>query len=172
MPRLMKKGLHKTGLLLGCLLVASLVSAQANPPKALPLAQDPREIIKFLTKIVSWHRQLASEQQIAQASDSTAVQENRRVADQVVQLAFEYGRSQAVLQAKQPLTPATPVPQADGDTEYQALAQAAQQADKDVTDTEAELQSVLAKLASASAPDKDILRSQAGELQGELGLLR
>jgi small-conductance mechanosensitive channel len=168
----MKPGVHKTVLLMLGLLAAVLALAQANPPKAPPVAQDPQQIIKFLTQIVSWHRQLAGEQQIAGASDSTAVQENRRIADHVVQLAFEYARSQAQLQAKQPATAPNPEPQADSDSEYQGLAQAAQQADKEVTDTEAELQSVLGKLANAPAQKKNILQSQAGELQGELGLMR
>jgi small-conductance mechanosensitive channel len=170
----MKTGVHKTSLLMLGLLAAALALAQANPPKAPPVAQDPQQVIKFLTGIVSWHRQLAGEQQIAEASDSTAVQENRRIADQVVQLAFEYARSQALLQAKHPATAATSTaePQPENDSEYQGLVQAAQQADKEVTDTEAELQSVLGKLPNAPPQKKTILQSQAGELQGELGLMR
>jgi small-conductance mechanosensitive channel len=154
--------------------VLALAQAQINPSKAPPIAQDPQQIIKFLTGIVSWHRQLAGEQQIAEASDSTAVQENRRIADQVVQLAFEYARSQALLQAKHPATATTSTaePQPENDSEYQGLVQAAQQADKEVTDTEAELQSVQGKLANAPPQKKNILQSQAGELQGELGLMR
>jgi small-conductance mechanosensitive channel len=170
----MKTGMRKTVLLMLGLLAAVLGLAQANPPKASPVAQDPQQIIKFLTQIVSWHRQLAGEQQIAEASDSTAVQENRRIADQVVQLAFEYARSQALLQPKHPATAATSTaePQPENDSEYQGLVQAAQQADKEVTDTEAELQSVQGKLANAPPQKKNILQSQAGELQGELGLMR
>src|SRR5450755_111566 len=125
----MKMGLHRTALLLGGLLAGVLALAQTNLPKSTPLAQDPDQIIKFLARIVSWHRQLATEQQIAQAADLTLMQENRRIADQVVQLGFEYARSQAQLQAKHP---ATPEPRDDSDAQHQGLAQAAQQADKDV----------------------------------------
>jgi hypothetical protein len=170
----MKTCVYKTALLMCGLFVAVLTLAQANPPKPAQLAQDPQQIVKFLTEIVSWHRQLAGEQQIAEASDSTAVQENRRIADQVVQLAFEYARSQALLQAKHPATAvtATPEPQADSDTESQALAQAARQADKEVTDTEAELQSVQGKLANAPPQNKNLRPSQAGEKQGALAMSR
>src|SRR6266849_6522737 len=98
----MKLGLYKTVLLLGGLLAAVLALAQSDSSSTPSLAQDPEQIIKFLSKIVSWHRQLAAEQQIAQASDLASVQENRRVADQAVQLAFDYARSQAQLQAKRP----------------------------------------------------------------------
>ena len=132
----MKTGLHKTALLLLGLLASTLSVAQTSPAPPPVSAHDPQQIIKFLTKIVSWHRQLAAEQQIAEASDTTAVQENRRIADQVVQLGFEYARSQVQLQAKHPATPAVAEPQADNDTENQALVQAAQQAAKEVVDTE------------------------------------
>jgi small-conductance mechanosensitive channel len=153
--------------LLGGLLAAVPTLAQNNTSPAP--AQDPDQIIKFLSKVVSWHRQLTTEQPIAQTSDLTTVQQNHRAANQVVQLGFEYARSQAQLQAKHP---ASPQPQADSDSQYQGLAQAAQQAEKDVQDTEAELLSVRDKLANALPQKKTILASQAAELQGELGLLR
>ena len=155
-------GLHRTVLLLGSLLAGVLALAQTSPQNSTPLAQDPEQIIKFLTGIVSWHRQLAAEQQIAQASDLTVVQENRRVADQVVQLGFDYARSQAQLQSKHP---ATPAPQADSGVQYQGLTQAAQQVEKDVQDTEAELQSVREKLANAPSQNNDsiVVRVRIGE---------
>jgi small-conductance mechanosensitive channel len=165
----MKLGLYKTVLLLGSLLAAVLALAQSDSSSTPSLAQDPEQIIKFLSKIVSWHRQLAAEQQIAQASDLASVQENRRVADQAVQLAFDYARSQAQLQAKRPTTLQS---QADGGSHYEGLAQAAQRVDKDLQDTEAELQSVREQLAKAPSQKKTILQSQTAELESEIGLLR
>jgi small-conductance mechanosensitive channel len=166
----MKLGLHKTALLLGSLFAAVLVLAQGNSSTAPTLAQDPDQIIKFLSKVVTWHRQLAAEPQIALASDLTTVAENRRVADQAVQLAFEYARGQAPMQPKRSST--TSQAQGDSGSQYDGLGQAAQRADKDVQDTEAELQSVREKLANAPAQKKTILQSQTAELEGELGLLR
>jgi small-conductance mechanosensitive channel len=165
----MKLVLRKTALLIGGLLASVVGFAQGNSSTAPPGSQDPDQIIKFLSKIVAWHRQLAAEQQIAQASDLTTVTENRRVADQTVQLAFEYARNQAQLQAKRPAPASRP---ADGGSQYDGLAQAAQRADKDVQDTEAELQSVRVKLASAPSSKRILLQSQAAELQSELDLLR
>ncbi len=164
----MRLGLYKTVLLLGGLLAAVLAFTQSDSSTAPPIAQDPEQIIKFLSKMVSWHRQLMAEQQVAQSSDLTTVQENRRVADQAVQLAFEYARGQAQMQAKRP---ATLQPQADTGSQY-GLVQAAQRADKDLQDTEAELQSVRDKLPNAPSQKKILLESQAAELQSELGLLR
>ncbi len=163
----MKLGLHKTMLLLGAVLASVLALAQTNSPPP-PLAQDPDEIIKFLSKIVAWHREITVQQPVGQPSDLAAVQENRIVADQVVQLGFEYARSQAQLKAK---SPAAPQPQAEADTQYQALVQEAQRADKEVQDTDAELQSVRGKLATAPPQQKTLLESQIAELQSELGLL-
>jgi small-conductance mechanosensitive channel len=159
--------LHKMALLHGAVLASVLALAQSNSPLP-PLAQDPDEIIKFLSKIVAWHREITVQQPVGQPSDLAAVQENRIVADQVVQLGFEYARSQAELKAK---SPAAPQPQAEADTQYQALLREAQRADKEVQDTDAELQSVRGKLATAPPQQKTLLESQIAELQSELGLL-
>ena len=163
----MKLRLHKMVLLLGAVLASVLALAQTKSPPP-PFAQDPDEIIKFLSKIVAWHREITVQQPVGQPSDLAAVQENRIVADQVVQLGFEYARSQAQLKAK---SPAAPQPQAESDTQYQALLQEAQRADKEVQDTDAELQSVRGKLATAPPQQKTLLESQIAELQSELGLL-
>jgi len=163
----MKLRLHKMVLLLGAVLASVLALAQSNSAPPLP-AQDPDEIIKFLSKIVAWHREITVQQPVGQPSDLAAVQENRIVADQVVQLGFEYARSQAQLKAK---SPAAPQPQAEADSQYQALVQEAQRADKEVQDTDAELQSVRGKLATAPPQQKTLLESQIAELQSELGLL-
>ena len=160
-------GVRRTPFLLGCFLIGALAFAQGAPSAPLP-AQDPDAIIKFLSQIIAWHRQITVEQPVTQASDLATVQENRSIADQVVQLAFEYARNQAQLQAKHP---ANPQPQADND-QLQGLTQAAQQADKDVEDTETELQSVRDKTATARPQQKTLLASQAAELESELGLLR
>src|SRR5260370_34424214 len=159
--------LHKMALLHGAVLASVLSLAQSNSSLP-PLAQDPDEIIKFLSKIVAWHREITVQQPVGQPSDLAAVQENRIVADQVVQLGFEYARSQAELKAK---SPAAPQPQAEADTQYQALVREAQRADKEVQDTDAELQSVRGKLATGPPQQKTLLESQIADRQTKLGLL-
>lgn len=157
----------KKGLLLGSLFAALLAVAQ-TVPAPMSTAQDPDRIIKFLSRIIAW-RQMAVEQPVAHPSEVATVQENRLAADQAVQLAFDYARSQAQLQAK---SLAAAQSQAPNGAEFQGLLQAAQQADKDVQDTEAELQSTRDKIATAPPQKKTLLDSQAAELQSELGLLR
>src|SRR5215471_19758407 len=76
-------------------------NTNVNPPAASVPAEDPAQIIQFLSHTISWYRQLGVEQQLAtQPSDLTFFQENHRVADQVVQLAFDYARLQAQLQTR------------------------------------------------------------------------
>ncbi len=67
---------------------------------------DPAQIIQFLSKSISWYRQYAVEQQLAsQPSDYSFLDQNRRVAEQVVQLAFDYARAQAQARAQQRVQP-------------------------------------------------------------------
>jgi len=160
---------RKIALLLGGSVFTALLALSQTAPAPPPTPQDPDQIINFLTRIVAWHRQITVEQPIAQASDVATVQENRIAAGQIAQLAFEYARSQAQLQAK---GSATAQPEAAGDSQYQGLSQAAQRADKEVQDTETELQSVRDKIAAARPQQKTLLESQAAELQSELGLMR
>jgi hypothetical protein len=86
----------------GISVIAFLSSAQTNAPSA-PAAQDSGKIIQFLSHTIPWSRELAAEQKNAtEPSDLTFIQENRRVADQIVQLAFDFARNQAQVQARGP----------------------------------------------------------------------
>ncbi len=144
-----------------------------NPPTAAaPSSVQSAQVVEFLTHTIGWYRQTAVEQQLAtQPSDLTFVQENRQTADQVVQLAFEYSRSQVQFLARQSA-------QAQGQGQsvdfgpYQRMAQAAQQTDKELQDTQDELQATRAKLADAGPAKRTVLASQVTELQGEVGLLQ
>ena len=131
----------------------------------------PGQVIDFLSHTITWYRQLPVEQQLAtEPADLTFFQENRRVADQVVQLAFDYARTQAQLQAKQ--TAKAQPQQAAGLEQYQRLVQASQKTDQQIQDTQNELQSTRAKLTKAGAAERRVLESQVVELQSELGLLQ
>src|SRR6266496_5734159 len=105
----MSRRLGTLALLSGIFFAAVLSPAQANAPSVSSTAQDPGKIIQFLSHTISWYRELAIEQKNAtEPSDLTFVQENHRVADQIVQLAFEFSRNQAQLQSRQPAQPQSP----------------------------------------------------------------
>src|SRR6266567_342841 len=158
-------------LLPGILFAAVLSPAQANAPSVSSTAQDPGKIIQFLSHTISWYRELAVEQKNAtEPSDLTFIQENRRVADQVVQLAFEFARNQAQLQARRP-NAQPQQSQSESGGKSQRLVQAVQKVEQQIQETQAELQSVREKISRATAARRTALQSQAAELQSEIGLL-
>jgi small-conductance mechanosensitive channel len=131
---------------------------------------DPAQIIQFLSKSISWYRQYAVEQQLAsQPSDYSFLDQNRRVAEQVVQLAFDYARAQAQARAQQRVQPQQPAPDSQS---YQGLTRAAQKTTQQIQDTQAELQDTREKLAHAPASRRAALQAQVSELESEVGLLQ
>ena len=150
----------------------TLLCGQTNAAPPEPVAQDPAKIIDFLSDTISWYRQLAIEQKLAgEPSDLTFIQENRRIADQVVQLAFDYARNQAQLQAKR-AAPQSQPPQGGDTSQYQRLSQAVQRVEQQLQDTQAELQSTREKLLAAAGARRRTLQLQLDELQSEIALLQ
>ncbi|MCU1271252.1 MAG: hypothetical protein JWN74_2546 [Acidobacteriaceae bacterium] len=151
--------------------VAVVVTAfgQGNVPSNAVAHEDPAKIVQFLSSTISWYRQRAEEQKLAnEPADLTFAQENARVADQVVQQAFQYARNDDQLQSKrQP----GQQPQVQTSAQYQGLRQALQKVDQQIQDTESELQSDREKLTSAPSAKRQIIQATIQELQGELGLL-
>ena len=142
---------------------------QGNAPSNAVALEDPAKIIQFVSSTISWYRQRAEEQKLAsEPADLTFAQENARVADQVVQQAFEYARNEAQLQSKR--QPAQQQ-QVQTSAQYQGLRQALQKVEQQIQDTESELQSDREKLTKAPAAKRQVIQATIQELQGELGLL-
>lgn len=163
---------HLQKALLAVLILCGWVAAQTNSaePSPAPVSQDPAKIIDFLSDTISWYRELAAEQKLAnEPSDLTFIQENRRVADQVVQLAFEYARNQAQVRQS---TQQAHTTQGDEANQYQRLFLAVQKLEQQIQNTQSELQSTREKLPSAVGAKRHALQSQADELQSEIGLLQ
>jgi small-conductance mechanosensitive channel len=145
-------------------------AGQSGAPPAQTQAPDPAQIIQFLGRTISWYRQLPVEQQLAsQPSDLTYYQENRRVADQVLSVAFEYARSQAQLLARTRQAKSAKPSDTSG---FQGLAQASQEAEQQLQETQAELDSTRAKLTAAPPSKRKVLQAQVAELESEVGLLQ
>lgn len=148
--------------------VAATAFGQITAPDTVA-HQDPGKIIQFISSAISWYRQRVVEQKLASApSDLTFEQENARIADQIVQQAFEYARNQAQLQSKQQ---AGKNPQVQNSAEYQGLSEALKKVEQQIQDTQAELQSNREKAVRGTPAKRRIAQAQIEELQGELGLL-
>jgi small-conductance mechanosensitive channel len=151
------------------LTLALTAIGQGNAPTSAIAHQDSGKIIQLLSSTISWYRQRAAEEKLVnEPTDLTFAQENARVADQVVQQAFEYGRNEAQLQSKRHAEKQT---QGGNSAEYQGLAQALQKVEQQIQDTQAELQSNREKLTGGTAAKRRYAQAQIQELQGELGLL-
>jgi small-conductance mechanosensitive channel len=165
----MRIGIGKT--VLAVLVFGLAVVGQAPSPTTV----DGGKIIQFLSTTISWYRQRASEQKLAtEPADLTYLQENARLADQIVQQAFEFARSEAQRQtqhrAAQQTAQQAAQPQPDN-SQYQHLNQALQNVEQQIQQTQTELQSNRDKLAGAPASKRRSLQAQVDELQSELGLL-
>jgi small-conductance mechanosensitive channel len=126
------------------------------------------QVIQFLDQTIDWYHGLAQEQRIATTpGDMAVVYDNRQAAVQAVRQAFDFARSQAGSVAQDS---ASNPGQNSALSQYQSLRQLQVRLDKQVKDTQAELDADRQKLASASAKQRQELQSQVAELQGELDL--
>jgi small-conductance mechanosensitive channel len=137
--------------------------AQAKPSN-LPSAQD---VITFLNQSIDWHHQLAVEEQIAaDPGDMLYVNDNRQTANQILRLAFEFARAGSQLLSSRGTAETQPV--AAG--RYASLARAAHDADAEVKQTRAELESNKSSLPGARGSRRKKLLAEIDELQSELNL--
>ncbi len=136
-----------------------------NPPAT---AIDSSQIIQYLSNTINWYHQTATEQQlVTEPTDLTFFQDNRRVANQVVQLAFDFAREQADARAKQ--RQRTQV-ESGIPSQYQSLLQMAENADKEVEQTQAEIPPLQKKLETAAPGKRGQLQSLIAETQSEVSL--
>ena len=168
--RLVKLSAFATALFLGlsaifftCPTLGQTASAALGSP----------DVVEFLSKTIDWYRQTSSaEQQIAtDPVDLAFGDNNRRTADEVVRMAFDFARQQEQMlstqaTANQPQTPNNKLSQ------YQGLVQAAANEDQQVQQTQAELSQLEQKKETATGKTRKDLDSQIAELNSELGLMQ
>jgi len=153
------------------LLISLPTFGQDNPQSQSPNQPNSAQIIQFLGETIDWYRQTQQEQRIAtEPSDLGFSADNRRMADQVVKLAFDFARQEEQQLAKGPKTPA-PNP-SDMGSRYESLSRTAANADALVQQTQAELQGLKDKLAPTPPAKKQQLQTEIDEVQSELGLFQ
>ena len=154
-----------------CLLVSLQIFGEDNAQSSPPSQPTSAQIVQFLGETIDWYRQTQQEQRIAtEPSDLGFSADNRRMADQVVKLAFDFARQEEQQLAKRPKEPA-PNP-SDMGSRYESLSRTAANADTLVQQTQEELQGLKDKLATTPPGKKQQLQTQIEEIQSELGLFQ
>jgi hypothetical protein len=139
-------------------------SSQSTAPENF----DSSQVVQFLRATINWYHQTAMEQQlVAESTDATFFQDNRRVAKQVVQLGFDFARQQAEAQAKQrrQIQFQNGVP-----SQYQSLIQMVDNADQEVQQTQAEIPPLQKKLETAPAGKRAGIQTLIAETESEVSL--
>ncbi len=130
------------------------------------------QILPLLTQTIDWYRQTQQEQHLAtEPSDLTFLADNRRIADQVVSLAFEFARQEEQRLAKQSKTNQTLNP-SGALSEYESLIQTSAQTDQLVQQTQNEVESLKQGLEKAPASKRSRIAAQLAETQSELALFQ
>src|SRR5437016_12627276 len=130
----------------------------------LPTAQ---QVIDYLKQTIDWHHHLTVEEQLAtDPSDILFLDDNRQIAKQALQLAFDFARAYA------PLAPAQPAPGAAAaePSKYQSLFREAAAADANLRQVQGEVTELKAKLQTARGPNRKKLQSTLDETQSEVDL--
>ena len=142
------------------------VSNPAPSGADLPNAQ---AIIAFLNQAIDWHRHIVVEEQLAtDPTDTLYLNDDRQNSQQILQLSFDFARAAAQLLAGK--GQANTEQMQDEPEKYQSLYRAAADADNEVRETQAELESDRQKLAAARGSSRKKLQSTVDELQSELNL--
>jgi small-conductance mechanosensitive channel len=125
-------------------------------------------IIQMLEQTIEWYRTLGIQQAAAnEPSDLLILYDNRQTASEVMSLAFEIGRANAEILAKQPRPK-----DAGGDSaSSQTLSQLQNKIAAQGTSLQTELDADRRQLAQARPAQKRALQAKISELQGELDLI-
>lgn len=147
--------------------------ALAQSDSAIPASPaNGEEIIPFLNQTIVWYRQITLQQQLAtEPSDVLFLNDNRQIADQVVQLSFAFARARV---QSLNLESGGPTPgQANAPaSQYQRLADAAAKADQQVKSTQQEIDGQRQQLANAVGRKRRVLEALVAETQSELDLFQ
>jgi small-conductance mechanosensitive channel len=124
-----------------------------------------------LNQTIDWYRHRAAEQQLAtEPNDVLMLNDNRQLADKIVQLAFEFAQAQAELLAKNATDQSQN--QSAAPSQYQALVQLRTKINRQLQQDQAEVDALRQKLDSATGRKRQLIRSQLAETQAELELAR
>ena len=147
-----------------------VVGAVAAARDASDVTVSPEQLIQFLNQSIALYHQTTIQQQIAtEPQEQLLLYDDRQLATQSVQLAFDFARSQLdAISAASPTSPAAAP--AGASAQYNTLHQMLLSIDKQLQDTQKESDADSAELAHATGAKRTQLQSEISELQGEIAL--
>lgn len=146
--------------------IATIVCAQSNSEASSNGAATGGDIIPFLNQTIVWYRQLTVQQQLAtEPSDVLFFNDNRQIADQVVRLAFDFGRARAQAVAAQGSSGTS-----GQASPYQRLIDAAAKADQQVKKSQQQVDTLRVQAATANGAKRKRLQALLAETESELDL--
>src|SRR5215471_6613600 len=155
------------------LIVFLLMFVASALPADAPANDRPEDILSFLNQTIVWYRMLGSQQQlVTEPSDSVFLSDNRQIADQVVQLSFEFARTESQQLAGQSAGNKTDVQNQPNPSQYQNLVSALEKTKQKIDDEQKELDSFKQQLAKATGKKRAVLQASVAESQDELELLK
>ena len=153
------------GLLFECLCVSPVVAAPASN-----VTVPAESLIQYLNQSIDLYHQTTIQQQIAtEPQEQLLLYDNRQLATQSVQLAFQFAREQLDAMSAEP-TLGSAANQAGTSQQYTSLHNMLLSIEKNLQDTQAESDADAAKLATARGSARVKLQSTISELQGEIAL--
>jgi small-conductance mechanosensitive channel len=169
--RHLRMGIPIRWLVLGVILLAGTL-AEIVAQNTAPTDPSSADIIQFLSQTIDWYRQIQQEQQIAtEPADLGFVADNRRMATQIVRLAFDFAHQEEQRHSKQSRATSNATPSGNV-SQNDSLNKAASAADQLVQQTQAELEALKKQLATVSAAKRRHLENQIAETESELGLFQ
>ncbi len=153
---------------------ASAAASATAPSKAsIPggVTVPPDQLIQYLNQSINLYHQTTIQQQIAtQPQEQLLLYDNRQLATQSVQLAFQFARAQLDILSAEPAAAPAAKAAASGSKQYDSLRQMLASIDKNLEDTQAEQDGDARELATTSGKKRAQLQSTIAELQGEIAL--
>jgi small-conductance mechanosensitive channel len=145
---------------------ATSTAASQLPSVTVP----PDQLIQYLNQSINLYHQTTIQQQIAaEPQEQLLLYDNRQLASQSVQLAFQFARAQLDELSAEPAYAAAGKAGA-GSQQYDSLRKMLLGIEKNLQDTHAEQDGDTRKLATTTGAKRAELQSTIAELQGEIAL--
>ncbi|MGA9392474.1 MAG: mechanosensitive ion channel domain-containing protein [Candidatus Sulfotelmatobacter sp.] len=149
-----------------------VLSADSQIPESYNLPSK-QQVITFLTETIEWYRYLSVERQIAaEPFDFLFLDDNEPVGTQVVQLSFDFARTDASLAApSKAALQNTPIPDAVT-SDFQHIVQMEVKADAESEQASNELESIKTRLVRTRGAHRRKLEATLANAQSRLGVLQ